>query len=252
MNETDIYELQVIIAERDDDTEWQIDIHRMIESMNSILRRTFEKKNNDDDVSMIKIPFLYFLPHISRNNQVSVIPIISVHESPTWKLGLFLDRLIRPVARRSMQLTAFIDEIDVAPKLHYFFYKRQQMTSNTLFATIDVTNYSTMASHESMADVLGYFLRNNYSSNRVENISIVQIQTLVRLFLYNNIFIYDDKIYSCAKGSPITMPLTEILANIYLCQWQASILREIRSRHQFFGRVVVVCSLSCYIHMSNV
>ena len=151
MNETDIYELQVIIAERHDDTEWQNDIHRMIESMNSILRRIFEKKNIDDDVlqrltidiSLIKIPFLYFLPHISRNNQVSVVPIISVYESPTWKLGLFLDRLIRPVARRSMQLTAFIDEIDVVQKLRYFFCKRQQLTSNTLFATIDVTNYYT-------------------------------------------------------------------------------------------------------------
>ena len=48
------------------------------------------------------------------------------------------------------------------------------------------------------------------------------------------------------------MPLTETLANIYLCQWQGSILREIQSRHQFFGRLVVVCSLSYYIHMSNV
>ena len=260
MNETDIYELQVIIAERHDDTEWQNDIHRMIESMNSILRRIFEKKNIDDDVlqrltidiSLIKIPFLYFLPQISRNNEVSVVPIISVYESPTWKLGLFLDRLIRPVARRSMQLTAFIDEIDVAQKLRYFFCKRQPLTSNTLFATIDVTNYYTMSSHESMAEVLGYFFRDNYPSNKVENISIVQIQNLVRLFLYNNIFIYDDKIYSCAKGSPITMPLTETLANIYLCQWQTSILREIQSRHQFFGRLVVVCSLSYYIHMSNV
>ena len=155
----------------------------MIESMNSILRRIFEKKNIDDDVlqrltidvSMIKIPFLYFLPQISRNNQVSVIIIISVYESPIWKLGLFLDRLIRPVARRSMQLTAFIDEIDVAQKLHYFCHKRHQLTSNTLFATIDVTNYYTMTSHESMAEVLGYFFRDNYPSNKVENISIVQI-----------------------------------------------------------------------------
>ena len=112
MNETDIYELQLIIGEMDNDTDWQNEIHPMIESMNSSLRRIFEKKNIDDDVlqrllidiTMIKIPFLYFLPHISRNNQVSVIPIISVYESPTWKLGLFLDRLIRPIARRSMKL----------------------------------------------------------------------------------------------------------------------------------------------------
>ena len=106
-----------------------------------------------------------------------------------------------------------------------------------------------MTSHALMADVLGYFFRDNYPSKKVENISIVQIQNLTRLFLYNNIFVYDDKIYSCAKGSPVTMPLTETLANIYLYQWQESICSEIRVRRQFFGRLVVVCLLSYYSYV---
>lgn len=191
---------------------------------------------------MIKIPFLYFIPGISRNNEVPVMPMIFTYDSPTWKLGLFLDRLLRPLARRVMQSTTFIDEIDFAQKLHKFCHTERHLTTNTLLVTIRVTNYYTMASHASMAEVLGYFFRDKLIWNKLENIPAVQIKNLVQLFLYNNIFVYDDEIYSCVKGSPITMPLSETLANIYLCQGQGTILTEVSSRHQFFGRSVVVCS----------
>ena len=73
----------------------------MIESMNYILRRIHEKKGIDDqllhrltvDPSTIKLPYLYFLPMITLDNELSVMPVISAYEGPTWLIGRFLDRL---------------------------------------------------------------------------------------------------------------------------------------------------------------
>ena len=93
-----------------------------------------------------------------------------------------------------------------------------------------------MAPHAVMADVLEQFLRDTLPGNSLEKVSIVHIKNLVQLFLYNNAFVYDEKMYTCVKGSPTTILLTETLADIYLFQWQKKILKEINARRQFFGR----------------
>ncbi|CAF4919803.1 unnamed protein product, partial [Rotaria magnacalcarata] len=61
------------------------------------------------------------------------------------------------------------------------------------------------------------------------------IKNLVQLFLYNNIFRYNEHIYTFTKGSPTTMPITDTLSSIYLFQWQAKLLRIIKQKDEFFG-----------------
>ena len=86
-----IFEFQLIINEKRYGTECQLDVYRMIESMNYILRRVHEKKGIDHelmkrltvDPSTIKLPYLYFLPMITLDNEVSMKPVISAYEGPT-------------------------------------------------------------------------------------------------------------------------------------------------------------------------
>ena len=244
MAKTDLYDFQLFVDEKRYGTEWQSDVHDMIDSMNHMLRQIHGKKGIDSDLlnqltidpSTIKLPYLYFLPQIGRDNELSVMPVIVAYQSPTWLLGRFLDRLLRPAVRLVMRNTRFDDEIDFAQKLHQFGRNGQVWTSTTLLATIHISNYYTIASHARMADVLEYFLHDDLPGNTVENITMVHMKNLVQLFLYNNVFVYDDKLYMCVKGSPITMPLTETLANIYLYQWQKMIVKEVKARQQFFGR----------------
>jgi len=245
VTKTNIFEFQLLINEKRYGTEWQMDVYRMIESMNYILRRIHEKKGIDDQLlqrltiepSTIKLPYLYFLPMITLDNELSVMPIISAYEGPTWFIGRFLDRLLRPLTHRAMKSTTFNDDIDFGHKFYQFCQTgHRSISSNTLFATIHVVNYYTMAPHAVMADVLEHFLRDSLPGNTLEKFSIVHIKNLVQLFLYNNAFVYEENMYTCVKGSPTTIPLTETLANIYLFQWQKKILKEINARQQFFGR----------------
>ncbi|CAF4354471.1 unnamed protein product, partial [Rotaria sordida] len=87
-----------------------------------------------------------------------------------------------------------------------------------------------------MLDIIGYFLQDNFATNKLGSLTIQTIRNLLYLFLYNNIFYYKDNIYKCTKGSPNTMALTETLSNIYLSVWQKEILKEIDRNIEFFGR----------------
>ena len=165
-----------------------------------------------------------------------MIPIIVAYESPTWLLGRFLDRLLRPVVRRAMNRTGIDDETDLAVKLQQFYQSRRLWTTKTLLATIHIKNFSAMATHSYMADVLEYFLLDHLAGHSIEKISILHLKNLLQIFLYHNVFAYGEKIYKCLKGSPTTMPLTETLANIYLCNWEKILVREVKTRQQFFGR----------------
>ncbi|CAM4841013.1 unnamed protein product [Rotaria magnacalcarata] len=90
--------------------------------------------------------------------------------------------------------------------------------------------------HKNMIDTVGYFLEDNLVINKLEQVTIQTIKNLLHIFLYNNVFYYKDKIYTLMKGSPNTMPLSDTLPNIFLFTWQKKILKEIKSKNEFFGR----------------
>ena len=170
MVKTDLYEFQQVIDEKKYGTEWQKDVYEMIESLNFMLRRVHEKKGIDSEVlkqltvdpATIKLPYLYFLPQINRDQTLSVVPIIAAYESPTWLLGRFLDRLLRPEVLRVMRRIGVDDETDFAVKLRQFYQSRRLWTTKTLLVTIRVKNFYAMASHSYMADVLEYFLLDHF------------------------------------------------------------------------------------------
>jgi hemerythrin len=135
-----------------------------------------------------------------------------------------------------MQTLTFRDEADFMQKLHYYVYNQHRLTSTTLFCRIKITNFYTLDKHETMIETVTYFLRENSVNNKVTKISIMTIKNLLQLFLYNNLFRYKNKIYTIIKGSPNTMPLSDLLSNIYLFDWQQRILKEVKRKNELFGR----------------
>ena len=244
LGKTDLFEFQLTINEEKYGTEWQEDIHGLIDSMNFMLRRVHEKKGINDellkqltvDASTIKLPYLYFLPELTQDQELHVVPIISAYQGPTWHLGRFLDRKLRLFVRRVLSDTRIEDENDFAQKFHHYCRTHRSFKSNTLFASVRITNYSAMVTYTMMVDAVEYMLRDHLPGNVLENVSIVHIKNLVQLFLFNNLFVYENKVYTCVKGSPTTIPLSETLTEMYLCQWQNLLLKELRARQQFFGR----------------
>ncbi|CAF4636069.1 unnamed protein product, partial [Rotaria socialis] len=208
--------------------QWQTELNQMVESMNLLLEslKNHESLNVDlysgllVDASIVKLPYLYFLPDVSKENEISLVPYIASQHSATWRISKYLNELLRP----------FVDKI-----VSTVFTKRE-LQSTTLFCAIKITNYHKLDIHKNMIDTVSYFLEENLITNKLEQVTIQNIKNLLHIFLYNNVFYYKDQIYTLTKGSPNTMPLADTLSNIYVFVWQKQILKQLQLNNEFFGR----------------
>jgi hypothetical protein len=91
-----------------------------------------------------------------------------------------------------------------------------------------------------MIDTVTQFLRDHSANNKINQVSIMTIKNLLQLFLYNNLFCFNNKVYTIMKGSPNTMPLSDTLSSIYLFDWQQMILKEVKRNNELFGRYSMV------------
>ena len=162
--------------------------------------------------------------------------MIVSHHSPTSNIATYVNQLLRPFADEKMKLLTFSDEADFMQKLNHYAYDQQRLKPTTLFCTIEISNFYTLAEHDQLIDTVMYFLQDNSVTNKVNQVSIMTIKNLLQLFLYNNLFCYENNIYTITKGSPNTMPLSSTLANIYLFDWQKLILQQVKRKDEFFGR----------------
>ncbi|CAF3740877.1 unnamed protein product [Rotaria sp. Silwood1] len=224
---------------------WYNSLNDMIESMNSSLEKlktNISIKHNSyqqivADPTKVKLPYLYFLPNISKDNtNILLVPFIATDYSVTWNIGKYLNQLLRPIVDNILRATTFYDEADFIRKLNHYANIEHRLRSTTVLCTITISNFYALDTHKNMLDVVDYFLTDNLASTKLEAPTIPTIRDLLYLFLHNNVFYYKNKIYAFTKGSPNTIPLTETLSNIYLFEWQKKILKEIDENIEFSGR----------------
>ena len=167
---------------------------------------------------------------------MSVKPIIVSQCSATSRLARFLDGLLRPVIQRQAECTTFVNGADFIRKLIRYTDEQHPLRPTTIFATIKITNFNTIDSHSNMLAVLERFLNDHLARPGIENFSIKKIIDLTALFLNNNQFYYDNKIYRFTKGGPSSLQLTETLSHIYAYQWQRLLFEQPSLRNEFYGR----------------
>ncbi len=147
-----------------------------------------------------------------------------------------------------MNRTRFINECDFMRKLlDYTNNKENHLHPTTLFATIKITNFHTMISHQSMIAALLNFFTDHLATNKVryqpletlkqyQSISIETIKKLTELYLENNIFYYNGKIYKFIKGGPNSLLFNDILSTIYLFHCEKLLFDDPRLKTAFYGR----------------
>ena len=171
-----------------------------------------------------------------KDKSFSVKPIVVMQRSATCKLAHYLDQLLRPFIQRHLESALFLNGADFIRKLNsYTEQKVHQLRSTTIFASVVVSNFYNMVSHVTMLYTLQDFLTDNTIQPFIDGVHIHKILRLTELFLYNNRFYYDRKIYRFAKGGPTSLSYTQTLATVYLYQWYKSLLRE-SIRDEFFGQ----------------
>ncbi|CAF1385303.1 unnamed protein product [Adineta steineri] len=256
LTKTDIYEIVLPIKHDNGDNDntqqqqplelqLQLKLHQIVQIINRGLRILKATKALTEavvdklvvDMKKTQPSYLYFLPDVSKKNDIKVVPFITSQLSVTSKLATYVNRLLRPFADEKMQSNTISNEFDLIQKLNHYVKIKSRLTSKTTFCTIKITNFYALTTHRLMIDNIVKFLKENLGSLYLDKVPIVTIKNLLELILFNNIFVYKDKIYKFIQGGPNTMPLMETLSDIYLDTWQKYLLDIVmKYKKEFYGR----------------
>lgn len=138
--------------------------------------------------------------------------------------------------------TTFINSIDLVRQLEHY-RNSGRLSSTTLFVTFDVTNLYTMIPRDGALFTLQKFLSKYAENRRIYGMSIDTITRLARLVLDTNCFVYENKYYQQIRGGAMGSPFTMTLANIYMWDWEQTLVEHQKSQHELYGRYVYLLTL---------
>ncbi|CAF4227569.1 unnamed protein product, partial [Rotaria sordida] len=72
----------------------------------------------------------------------------------------------------------------------------------------------------------------------IGNLSINTIIRLACLVLDTNCFVFDNKYYKQIRGGAMGSPFTMTLANIYMYEWEQSLIQHQQIRNELYGRYI--------------
>ncbi|CAF1486986.1 unnamed protein product [Rotaria sordida] len=197
-----------------------------------LIKFSIQKKTN------VKLPYVDFLPGKDQEDNLLVEPRFSSYRrSPIFALASYLEVILRPLYENHSQSTTFLNSGDFMQKLDYYCTQQQFLLKPTTnFATFKIHNLHMNVSHSSLLRVLNGFLVSSLVGTRLYKLSSEAIEELMALVLNNIFFTFKKKVYQFTKGCPLNLPITDLLCNIYLHDWQLSLLRQIRLKDSFYGR----------------
>ncbi|CAF2056870.1 unnamed protein product [Rotaria magnacalcarata] len=213
------------------DTQLQILYDKHLINQDQLREFSTSKRSN------FKLPHLYFLPELNDNVHMIVQPRFSSFQySPIQYLVQYLEQLIQSLFNTICHSTIVWNGNDFHTKLNYFWMQQTHPKTNIHFATFKIHDLYTHIPHRELLQALNTFLANPLIIGRRQHLSNDTIVELTSFVLRNNYFIYQDSLYRFIQGFPLNLPLTKLLGNIYLYQWQIPLVREIRLKDQFYVR----------------
>lgn len=131
--------------------------------------------------------------------------------------------------------TTFINGIDVVRQMENY-RDNGRLLPTTLFITFDVTNLYTMIPRDGAIFALQKFLNQHAQNHRIHDMTIDTITKLARLVLDTNCFIFEGKYYQQVRGGAMGSPFTMTLANIYMLEWEHSLIEFQKANGEIYGR----------------
>jgi hypothetical protein len=156
--------------------------------------------------------------------------------APTTLISKFLNNLLAPIFLQVARQTTFINSIDVIRKLHTYV-TNDYLKSTTQFITCDVTDLYTMIPRLGALEALARFCLKYSKHGKIGTFTIDSIMKMARLILDNNCFAYQDKYYKQIRGGAMGSAFTQVLANIYMYEWEQDLIQYQTSRNEIYGRL---------------
>lgn len=142
-----------------------------------------------------------------------------------------------PIFLQVARQTTFINGIDVVRRLENYA-KEGRMKSTTRFITADVTDLYTMIPRQGALEALAQFCIRYSKHGRIGTFMIDHIMKMARLILDTNTFVYNGKYYRQIRGGAMGSAFTQVLANIYMYQWEQELIQHQTISNEIYGRLV--------------
>jgi hypothetical protein len=148
-----------------------------------------------------------------------------------------LNSLLAPIYLKVAHQTTFTNSIYLVRKLEKYA-QDGYLKSTTKFITMDVENLYTMIPRQGALDALMRFLEKHSKYRKIGPFTINHIMQMARLILDYNYFVYNNKYYKQVRGGAMGSAFTQVLANIYMLEWEQNLIDHQKTHNEIFGRLV--------------
>ena len=162
-------------------------------------------------------------------------PIVACMHAPATLVSKFLNDLLAPIYLKATRRYTFINDIDVIRNLEQYVAEGY-LKPTTKFITTDVENLYTMVSRVSALEALSRFCIQHSNRGKIGTFSIDHIMKMARLILDTNCFAYNNKYYRQIRGGAMGSAFTQVLANIYMFEWEQKLIQHQELHHEVYGR----------------
>ena len=88
-----------------------------------------------------------------------------------------------------------------------------------------------------LAALARFCIKHSYQG-KIGTFTVDHVMKMARLILDNNYFAYNNKYYRQVRGGAMGSAFTQVLANIYMLQWEQDLIQHQLVRHEIYGRLV--------------
>lgn len=174
-------------------------------------------------------------------------PIVACMRAPATMVSKFLNNLLAPIFLTVARQSTFINGIDVVRTLENFVADGC-LKSTTQFITIDVENLYTMIPRQGALEALARFCVKHAKQGKIGTLSTDHIMKMARLILDTSCFAYNNKYYRQIRGGAMGSAFTQVLANIYMFEWEQQLIEHQIEHKGIYGRFVAISHTNT-IHM---
>ena len=96
-----------------------------------------------------------------------------------------------------------------------------------------------MIPRQGALEALARFCLKHSKQGKIGTFSIDHIMKMARLILDTNTFAYKNLYYRQIRGGAMGSAFTQVLANIYMYEWEQNLIKHQNERNEIYGRYVI-------------
>ena len=93
-----------------------------------------------------------------------------------------------------------------------------------------------MIPRQGALEALARFCLRHSRKGKIGTFSVEHIMRMARLIMDTNTFVYNNKYYRQIRGGAMGSAFTQVLANIYMFEWEQQLIQHQTKHNEIYGR----------------